>query len=264
VVGELVARLVAGVTSGLRVGELWRYPVKSLLGERLARAEVGPEGIDGDRQWALFDLGTGFGLTARRVPDLLFASARLGGPRGVEVVLPDGTVTGDDATISGWLGRPVTLRAVAETDGRPRYESLDDDLAEPDGGTGDGTAVPGWHSWRGGAGAFHDDPAARLTLVSTATLGSWDRRRFRANVVLEGAGEDDLIGRRIALGEAVLSVGEPVPRCVMVTRPQPGGIARDTGVLKTIHRERGGLLAVGAAVERPGPVGTGDAVVVLD
>jgi hypothetical protein len=47
----------------------------------------------------------------------------------------------------------------------------------------------------------------------------------------------------------------------MTTRPQAGGIGRDTGVLKTIHRERGGVLAVGALVARPGRVAVGDAVV---
>ena len=52
----------------MRVAELWRYPVKSLQGERLTSADVGPEGLAGDRQWALFDVSTGYGLTARRVP----------------------------------------------------------------------------------------------------------------------------------------------------------------------------------------------------
>jgi uncharacterized protein len=44
----------------------------------------------------------------------------------------------------------------------------------------------------------------------------------------------------------------------MVTHPQPGGIGRDNGVLKTIHRERDGSLAVGALVARAGPVAVGD------
>ena len=232
----------------MSVTELWRYPVKSLQGERLEAAEIGPEGIVGDRQWALFDRETGCGLTARRVPDLLFGSARLRADGGVEVVLPDGTVTTDDDTISGWLGRPVTLRPSGSTSGRPRYESPDDNLDE----------TAGWHAFQGAPGAFHDNAGARLSLVTTGTLGTWDRRRFRANVVLEGAGEGGLIGSQVRLGDAVLDVGDPIPRCVMVTRPQPGGIARDTSVLKTIHRERGGDLAVAALVHRPGSVRTGD------
>ena len=242
----------------MRVLELWRYPVKSLQGERLETAEVGPEGIAGDRQWALFDVETGFGLTARRMPDLLFGSARLRADGSVEVVLPDGTVTDDDGVISGWLGRRVELRqasAFPEGAEGPTYESPVDDEA-PDSDD--------WELWQGGAGPFHDSPRIRLSLVSTGTLGNWDRRRFRANVLLDGAGEDQWEGQDATLGEVRLRFGRQIGRCVMTTRPQPGGIARDTSVLKTIHRERGGLLAVRAAVRAPGTVRVGDELVRAD
>ncbi|MGY1727693.1 MOSC domain-containing protein [Geodermatophilus sp. SYSU D01062] len=230
--------------------ELWRYPVKSLQGERLDAVDVGPEGLAGDRRWALFDRSTGFGLTARRVPDLLFASGRLRTDGGVEVVLPDGTVTADDAVLSDWLGKPVALRAAEAVRGPRQYE---DPVDDEDGGP--------WDAWEGASGAFHDSSRIRVSLVSTGTLGTWDRRRFRANVLLDGAGEDDLVGSTVRLGAAVLDVLKPVSRCVMVTRPQPGGIGRDTGVLKTVHRERGGTLAVGALVPVPGRVAVGDALV---
>jgi uncharacterized protein len=246
------------VTGPLRVAELWRHPVKSLGGEVVDRILLGEHGLDGDRQWALFDVDTGFGLTARRVPELLQAAARCTPDGGVEVVLPDGTGTADDAVLSAWLGRPVALRPASATAGRPRYESPDDDEAAADG------PVPGWYPWRGAAGAFHDDPDVRVSLVSTATIGEWDRRRFRANVVLDGAGEDALVGRAVRLGEAELRITGRIPRCVMVTRPQAGGIERDTDVLRTIHRERAGDLAVGALVPRGGTVGTGDPLTVLD
>jgi hypothetical protein len=233
----------------VRVAELWRYPVKSLQGERLTSAEAGPEGLAGDRQWALFDVDTGFGLTARRVPDLLFLSARLRADGHVEVVLPDGTVTPDDAVLSDWLGRSVALRAATDAPGERRYESPHEigEAGEYD-----------WDAFSGARGAFHDSSRIRVSLVSTDTLGTWDRRRFRANVVLEGAGEDALVGRRVWLGDAELDVVKQVDRCVMVTRPQPGGVGRDNGVLKTIHRERGGYLAIGALVARAGTVAQGD------
>jgi uncharacterized protein len=245
------------VTGPLRVAEVWRYPVKSLGGERVDPAAVGEHGVHGDRQWALFDVGTGFGLTARRVPELLQVTARCTA-EGVEVVLPDGTATADDAALSAWLGRPVALRPASATAGRPRYESPDDDEAAAEG------PVPGWYPWRGAAGAFHDDPDVRVSLVSTATLGAWDGRRFRANVVLAGAGEDGLVGRRLRVGDAELRITGRIARCVMVTRAQAGGIPRDTDVLRTIHRERDGKLAVGALVTRAGSVAAGDAVTVLD
>jgi uncharacterized protein YcbX len=208
----------------VRVAELWRYPVKSLQGERLDTAEIGPDGIAGDRQWALFEIATGAVLTARRDPDLLFAAGRLRAGGGVDIALPDGTVTADDAVLSDWLGRPVALRPAD------------------------------------GAGAFHDTDEARLSLISTGTLGDWDRRRFRSNVVLDGAGEDALVGSLIRLGQVEVAVGDGIPRCVMVTRPQAGGIGRDTTVLKTVHRQRGGNLAVGAQVLTSGTVHTGDSL----
>jgi uncharacterized protein YcbX len=235
----------------MQIAELWRYPVKSLQGERLDVAELGSEGIEGDRQWALFDLDTGFGLTARRVPELLFAASRLRPDGGVDVVLPDGTVTVDDTVLSDWLDRRVELRAAAAATERPRFEAPDDNFAE---------TRRGWHDWMGGEGAFHDDPDGRVSLISTATLGTWDRRRFRSNVVLDGVGEDGLVGATVRLGGATLAIGGRIPRCVMVTRPQPGGIGRDTGVLKTIHRERDGELAVAAQVLVPGTVRNGDAL----
>jgi uncharacterized protein YcbX len=233
----------------VRVAELWRYPVKSLQGERLTGGEVGPEGLAGDRQWALFDVTTGFGLTARRVPDLLFLTGRLRPDGSAEVVVPDGSVTSDDAVLSDWLGRPVALRAAADAPGERRYENPHEvgEAGEYD-----------WDAFTGARGAFHDSSRTRVSLVSTGTLGTWDRRRFRANLVLEGAGEDALVGRRVRLGGAELDVVKRVDRCVMVTRPQPGGIGRDNGVLKTIHRERAGCLAVGALVARAGTVAVGD------
>jgi uncharacterized protein YcbX len=238
----------------MRVLELWRYPVKSLQGERLPEAHLGPLGIPRDRGWALFDRDTGLGLTARRVPELLFGAARLRADGGVEVVLPDGTVAGGPAEISAvlseWLGRRVELRAATENaDAAPTYEDPGDE--EADGPTE-------WAQWQGATGPFHDSPRIRLSLVSTGTLGTWDRRRFRANVLLDGEGEDALAGQELALGDAEVRFGAAIARCVMTTRPQSGGIGRDTSVLKTIHRERNGLLAVRAAVTQPGRVRVGD------
>jgi uncharacterized protein len=233
----------------VEVAELWRYPVKSLQGERLTTVDVGPEGLADDRQWALFDVTTGYGLTARRLPDLLFLSGRVRPDGGVEVVMPNGSVTSDDAVLSAWLGRTVTLRAAADAPGERLYENPAEvgEEAEYD-----------WDAFSGARGAFHDSSRTRVSLVSTGTLGTWDRRRFRANVVLGGEGEDALVGQRVRLGGCELDVVKQVDRCVMVTRPQPGGIGRDNGVLKTIHRERDGSLAVGALVARAGPVAVGD------
>ena len=133
--------------------------------------------------------------------------------------------------------------------GERRYENTTDPEREGD--------AP-WQAFTGADGPFHDSPQARVTLLSTGSLGDWDRRRFRANVVLAGDGEDRLVGERLELGEAVLAVREQIGRCVITTRAQPGGLERDLSVLRRIARERDGKLAVGAVVERDGIVRVGD------
>ena len=77
-------------------------------------------------------------------------------------------------------------------------------------------------------------------------------------MLLDGEGEDSLVGARITLGEATLDVDMRIERCVMTTRAQAGGIERDLGVLRTIARERDACLAVGALVIDPGPIHVGD------
>lgn len=234
----------------MRVLELWRYPVKSLQGERVDASEVGPQGLEGDRRYAIFDVATGFGLTARRVPEMLFAVARIRPDGGVEITLPDGSVAAADAALSAWLGREVALRSVSEVRER-RYENPADTETESEGS---------WAPFEGSDGAFHDSARAAVTVVSTGTLGDGELRRFRPNVLVDGGGEDALVGRDVRIGTATLSVAVPVPRCVMVTRAQPGGIEIDRDVLRRIHRERGGNLSVGGTVAVPGLVRVGDAV----
>jgi uncharacterized protein YcbX len=109
----------------MRVKELWRYPVKSLQGEPLAAAMLTADGLDGDRRYAIFDLDTGLGLTARRVPELLVASAALTPDRQARITLPDGSIADTDGALSDWLGRRVALRS-AEHNAGSRYENVVD------------------------------------------------------------------------------------------------------------------------------------------
>jgi uncharacterized protein YcbX len=230
----------------MRVLEIWRYPVKSLQGERLDRSYLGPEGVEGDRSYAIFDVETGFGLTGRREPALLFASAKLING-GVEITLPDGSVAQDDDDLSRWLGRPVTLKSNDEVTTR-RYQNLED-FEDEDGQ---------WEAFDGARGSFRDSQTSVVSLVSTGTLGEWEPRRFRANILLDGSGENDLVGDFVTLGGATLAVQKRLGRCVMVTRAQPGGIEKDLTVLRTVHREHDHTIAVGATVEQVGMVAVGD------
>lgn len=235
----------------MHVVSLWRFPVKSMQGEQLETAAVDGLGIRGDRQWALVDLTTGLALTARRVPELLFASARLVGDDDVEIELPDGTVTTDDAALSTWLGRSVELRhAGAGIVGR--YEIAADFEDE---------AGSRWFQWDGPEGTFHDSTRTRVSVLGTASIGTWDRRRFRGNVIVEtsaAGAENDLVGHSVELGTTVLDVVKPIDRCVITTRPQPGGIGRDLDVLRTINTERSACLGVSTVVASGGEIAVGD------
>jgi uncharacterized protein YcbX len=232
----------------VRVAELWRYPVKSLLGERLDSVRVTPGGFEGDRRFAIYDVETGFGLTARRVPELLFASARLREDGSAEITLPDGGVAQSDDALCEWLGRRVTLRSSDSAVTR-RYENPDDFEHEDSSH---------WTPFDGADGPFHDSARTRVSLVSKRTIGDWDARRFRSNVLLDGEGEDDLVGSEIGLGEVGLDVLKQIDRCVMTTRAQAGGIERDLDVLRAIARDRDAFLAIGALVTQPGTVRVGD------
>jgi uncharacterized protein len=230
----------------MRVSEIWRYPVKSVGGERLTSAEISPDGIEGDHAWGVLDPATGLVLTARREPALLFLSAVHRPGDRPSITADDGTGLADDDALSRWIGRPVELRSTA--DGPATFENpmtVDDAGDERD-----------WFQWQSAGRTFHDG-SSTVSFVSRATLGGWDARRFRANLVLDdGGGEDDLTGE-VRVGSAVLTVRKPIERCVMVTRAQPG-LPRDLSVLKRVVAERSNRLAVGATVATPGRITEGD------
>jgi len=232
----------------MRVTRLWRYPVKSMQGERLTEAVIGDRGITGDRQWALVAVETGKALTARREPRLLYAFARLTADGGVEVVLPEGQVTSSDAELSAWLGYEVELRRASEEE-RGTYEIAADFEHED---------TSEWISWNGPRGSFHDNNRTQVSIASESSFEGWDERRFRFNVIVDGAGEDELIGRKLRLGDAVVDVVKSIGRCVITTRPQPGGIERDLDVLRTINARTNGQLGIGSLVITGGKVKLGD------
>jgi uncharacterized protein len=117
-----------------------------------------------------------------------------------------------------------------------------------------------WKTFDGAPGPFHDSPRARVSLVSTDTISGWAPRRFRANILLDGTGEDALLGSTIAVGDTLLHIAGRIQRCVMVRRPQPGEIDGDHDVLRTIARERAACLAIGAIATRSGIVRPGDEI----
>ena len=214
----------------------------------MARSLVTGLGLEWDRRLAVVDTVTGRALTGRREPKLLMLSARMTGDR-VRLDTPAGHEVESDDDLSHWLGRAVRLSR-PPSDRQPEY----DFPIDPDDESG------AWGVWRGPVDVWHDSTRTRVSIISRASLRHWPVRRFRPNLVVDGGGEDELVGRRIRVGSVVMDVMKRIDRCVMVTRPQPGGIERDTGVLKTVLHEHDGFLGVGAVVVNPGRLRLGDEV----
>ncbi|MYW92511.1 MOSC domain-containing protein [Amycolatopsis rubida] len=257
------------------VAELWRYPVKSMGGEQVPELVLG-HGVAGDRAFAVVAVATGRVLTAKRVPQLLDATARwLGGE--AEIALPGGpAVRTDDpdaeAVLSRWLGQPVRLE-------RPvgRAVAVEEYQGDPDGSAELATFdLPAW-------GFVDDSPVHLLSRDSLRAAkswhpgGDWDLRRFRPNIVLAPGPAADpaadpaavpaarsgegAVGDELRIGHAVLEVTGLCQRCVMVSQPQRG-LPKDREVLRSIIRETGAMFGTYAAVLRPGQVRCGDPVTV--
>jgi len=271
------------------IQSLWRYPVKSMLGEEIVRSAVTERGFVGDRVYALVDASDGKVASAknpRKWPRMYECRAELDEtPRRVRIWLPDGDVIASDdpnaaTVLSRVLGREVALETVAA--GAPVLEEL-----WLEGGP-DGRDVTDERIALGSpAGSFFDYSV--IHLVTTATLehlselypqGRFDPRRFRPNVLVSVAAEqtgfveNGWIGKTLVLGDSVrLRVTDPCPRCVMTTLAQED-LPPDAGILRTAARHNsvvGGeargpdgaypaAVGVYASVVSGGTVQRGDAV----
>ncbi len=251
------------------VAALWRFPVKSMGGERLESVEVGERGIVGDRAFALIETLTGRVVSAKSAklfPGVLNCKAsyveqpRLdGGAPAVQITLPDGTrVRSDsadvDRVLSDHFGRALRLARVAPPDFtidqyHPDIEGAsapaDREAVRPQplgaalfAAMGSPSPVP--------EGSFFDVfPLSLLTTSTLARLGElqphsrFDVRRFRMNIIVDAAEpglvENDWIGRQLVLGGARIQVTLPDPRCVMTTLAQDE-LPQDNDILRALVR----------------------------
>lgn len=249
----------------MQLVKIARYPVKSLHGEYLTSAEIEQDGLIGDRRWGIRDETTGRILTARRAPELLFASAVLAADGKPVITLPSGvTCEGPgaetDRQLSDWLGKPVRLvHAIGAPGGRAEF------FADP---TDDSSEAI---EWTMPSDRFVD--AAPLLVLTTASLrtaaalypdGDWQLRRFRPNLVIDVDGdgwlEDTWCETSVLhIGDVRLSPQQPCVRCTMVTRPQPN-LDGDPDIFRTLARHHRGHFGAWTAVTTGGTVHVGDEV----
>jgi uncharacterized protein YcbX len=250
----------------MQISEVWRYPVKSMLGERRESAHVAATGVVGDRAYAVIDRSDGKVASAknpRKWRALLgcraeFVEEPVPGdpPPPVRITLPDGiVVTSDDPKVhevlSRFVGRDVTLADTApqgstfeetwpDIEGMAPTEFIDSTRVRSDEGEAVSDLALGLAA---APGSFFD--LAPVHLVTSSSLDELGRlqpssrfavQRFRPNVVIavppDGFVENGWVGATLRLGkDASLAVMMPTMRCVMTTLAQ-GDLPDDRAILR--------------------------------
>jgi MOSC domain-containing protein len=218
------------------IAEIWRYPVKSMAGERLDSCVITETGLDGDRRWALVD-GTvnraGKLFTNTQDARLMTYRARMVG-HGVEVSTPRGLSRDLDDQLVAELGRevsrPLTLRDTAGVN-------------------------------------FDDSPVLVVNLATVAAFAlaagmPVDHRRFRGNLYVEGFESDEEVrwfGSRIRVGAVQLEPVKRCERCVVITR-DPETTVASPALLRVLTETSETFMGIYCRVVRPGMVSMGDLI----
>lgn len=212
--------------STLYVAGLWRYPVKTLGGERLAQATISADGVSGDRLVQVY------------------------GPEGVRTSRRHHRLLGLHGT-TGPQGQPLV-------DGQA-WDSAEA-LALVKAAAGDDA----WLEAYGGPDRFDVLPLLVASDGAVEAFGR-DVRRLRPNILIggvEGLDERDWPGASLRIGDVLVRLDSLRGRCPMTT-VDPDTLAVDPGVLRDIGRRFGGRLALNADVTRGGTIRVGDAVTLV-
>ncbi|MCV7343148.1 MOSC domain-containing protein [Mycolicibacterium rhodesiae] len=280
-----------------RITSIWRYPVKSMQGERVAEADVGDLGVHADRTWAVRDVESDATTSAKRLPGLLWLTARYPQPPGpdagpghapeVLIGFPDGTeVSSSDPAVhqalSRYLDHDVQLRPLPPIDRRDEYRGpmatkadlrtifgLSDDEPLPDLSMFPVRKLAEISRYATPVGSYVDAyPVHIITEQSLSTLGSlapdsdFDVRRFRPTLVVDSPStaahpEWEWCGGRLHAPQAELAPMIPTIRCVMPSHEQPE-LKRDKEITRTIAAHTRRCFGVYGNVTRAGRIAEGD------
>lgn len=250
--------------------ELWRYPVKSMQGERLQSVSLDASGFVADRRFGVVT-PEGFVLSGKSEPRILGASASVRADGEIEIELPDGVRTASDdpdvdALLSAWLDRPLRLHRAAADEQFTIHHHTD---PEDETKTKDFSTPPG---------AYYDSRST-VHLLSHSSLraagaayreGQWDVRRFRPNIVVsfangasgddeEGFVEEAWVGATVALGAVPAFVRKLTERCVLTTRAQPG-LDRDLQIYRSLRENNHANLGIYLVPQAAGTIAVGETV----
>jgi len=266
------------------VVDLWRYPVKSMMGEELNAAEVTDRGVVGDRHFAVVDASTGKVAGAKNPRKwgnfFDYRAAYVEPPKrgskvpAVRVTLPDGMVVTSEQpdvaqVLSRAFGREVAF--VEAGDGESPARQAEEYWPDMEGLDHRDTVT----EWELPTGTFFDLAVVHLltTLRSSvcassirtdalkcAAFGrtSWSRPRriSRASSRTTGSITPSGIG-----DEVRLRVTGACPRCVMITLSQ-ADLPKDPGILRTAAQHNQANVGVYAEVIAGGTIRRGDRITV--
>ncbi len=283
-----------------KVDSIFRYPVKSMMGEKIEETCVTSNGVLGDRVWAVRDEVRGGIRGAKKIPQLMQLSAACivepteYGSDPAAVTLADGEVIRTDdqninARLSQALDHKVTIWPIMPKEqldhyrrGAPDSDDLETELRQVFGRTADeplpdlSIFPPEILEYESPPGTYFDAfPLLILSKKSLAAMNQrqpasiFDRKRFRPNLLIEDFNsvgdfpEEAWEGFRLKVGSAVLKAEVVCPRCVVTTHGFEK-LPKDPSIMRGLVKENNGNLGLYASVEEAGKISEGDKITRID
>ena len=269
---------------------IYRYPVKSMMGETLSEADIGEAGIPGDRGWAVRDEKRGGIRGGKKIPQLMTLTAQ-SGPTAPLITSPDGdsasaSTEGINEWLSDKLNHPVTLWPLLPADqldhyrrGAPDTEDFEQELRAvfgrlPEEPLPDLSGFEELLEFESPPGTYFDAfPISIMSQQSLATMNQlegesrFDVRRFRPNLLVDIPDTDHpfpeqaWVGKTLSIGSVALKIDMTCPRCSMTTHSFDD-LPRDTEVMRKLVNHSDGNLGIYASVQTPGKISLEDHIAI--
>jgi uncharacterized protein YcbX len=267
---------------------IYRYPVKSMMGEALSEAAMGESGIAGDRGWAVRDEKRGGIRGGKKIPQLMQLTAQSGAAAPL-IIAPDGdsasaSAEGINEWLSDKLNHPVTLWPLLPAEqldhyrrGAPDTEDFEQELRAvfgrlPDEPLPDLTGFEELLEFESPPGTYFD--AFSLSIMSQQSLATmnqldgdslFDVRRFRPNLLVDIPDSDHpfpeqaWVGKTLSIGSVKLKIEMTCPRCSMTTQVFDD-LPQDAQIMRKLVANSEGNLGIYASVLEAGTVSAGDSI----
>ena len=273
------------------VATIYRYPVKSMMGETLSEADIREAGIPGDRSWAVRDEKRGGIRGGKKIPQLMTLAAQSGTAAPLITAADGDSASASSERINDWLSgklnHPVTLWPLLPADkldhyrrGAPDTEDFEQELRAvfgrlPDEPLPDLAGFEELLEFESPPGTYFD--AFPISIISQQSLDTMDQlegesrfdvRRFRPNLLVDVPGSDHpfpeqaWVGKTLAIGSVTLKIDTTCPRCAMTTHGFDD-LPQDPQIMRKMVANSEGNLGIYASVVKVGKVATGDSLSVM-